>query len=89
MSSIVDLEYELTLLTLHLYDNPALPRNSVQIFIDTLINFVNVTFRAYMKQQFLSYKLNVSTLSQIQLIFDTFETNLEKFSTEHKRFSLY
>lgn len=91
MSDIVDLEFEMIYLTLSLYDNPSLPRNIVQIFVDHIINFVNVKFRAYMKQQLnVSLKrLDANTSHQIQSIFDACKTILEKFSTECRRFFLY
>lgn len=91
MSSIVDLESELLLLTLSLYNNPALPRNIVQIFVDNVINFTNVTFRNYVNQHlnFVSSNIDKQIVYQIQSIFDTSKAIFDKFATEHLRFSLY
>lgn len=40
MFALSDLDYELCKLTLSLYNNPYLPRNIVQFFVDSLIHFI-------------------------------------------------
>lgn len=88
MASIIDLESEMLLLTLSLYNNPALPRNIVQIFVDNIINFTNVTYRNYINQNLnlTSSKIDKQIVNFIQSIFDASKTIFDIFATEHQRF---
>ena len=47
--SAIDLEWEMLLLTLRLYDNLAIPRNSIQIFVDTMMDFLK-KYEAFIEQ---------------------------------------
>ena len=48
---LIDLELELLVLTLSLYNNPVVPRNVVQFFIDTLTNFCNDKLAVFWQQK--------------------------------------
>lgn len=50
-NSIINLEHELLLLTLSLYNNPVVPRNVVQVFIENISKFVSKIFLSYVEQQ--------------------------------------
>ncbi|KAL7296461.1 hypothetical protein TKK_0010467 [Trichogramma kaykai] len=90
-SPLVDLEQELISLTLSLYSKSAVPRNIVQLFVDSLSNFVNNKLMTFMEQQFNSFQVNNSgdvskTLKKLKVDIENVFSN---FKDEYNRFSLY
>ncbi|OXU18863.1 hypothetical protein TSAR_016859 [Trichomalopsis sarcophagae] len=86
----VDLETELLHLTLSLYNNPLIPRNVIQIFIDSLIKFTNSIFSEFLKQEISKYfKPDDSVINILGISLNNSKTIFEKFSTEYLRFQMY
>lgn len=91
MSSVIDLESEMISMTLNFYNNPVIPRNVVQIFVDSLIDFVQCKLMTLIKnlmssQQFNDTQKVVNFLNRIDLYVNNI---FEKFKNEHNRFFTY
>ena len=91
MLSINELEFEVLRLTLELYNNPVVPRNVVQFFIDTLTKFINDVYLNSLQKQVEKILQNESekALRKINLIFTQYKEVFEKYSTEYSRFKIY
>lgn len=86
----IDLETEMIDLTLALYNNPVVPRNVVQLFVDTLINFTNTTFSNFIKQEMQKCSgHNDQILNNISTLLRRSNTVFDKFSSEYLRFKIY
>lgn len=89
--SSINLENELLKLTLYLYSNPVIPRNVVQIVMEAVTNFFSEAYLNYMQQQ-IQLKSTTLHLRFAECVFDIMKSTksvFEKFSTEHRRFSVY
>ena len=89
--SAIDLKNELLHFTLKLYNNPCIPRNVVQDFIDITIDFFCNKYIAFIKQQ-IERSLPDCPKKILGVIDGTFKqstTIFEDFKTEHLRFNLY
>ncbi|XP_066590817.1 uncharacterized protein [Prorops nasuta] len=76
-SLLTELENELLLFTLKLYNNPIIPRKAVQIFIEMLYDFINNTYAKYIPKQ-LEIKLisyNPSIVTDLNQIFTSCNQN--------------
>lgn len=85
------MEHELLLITLSLYNNSVVPRNVVQLFVDTIINFVNNKLMNYIKEQ-LKHRL-ATNIDQVFSYIQDIEINIarvfDKFKNEYARFTMY
>lgn len=85
-----NLENELILLTLTLYNNPVVPRNIVQYFLSSTHNLI---FKAQLPIVLAKIKLihniDEAVLEEIKDIFASTQDIFYKFKTEHRRFKLY
>lgn len=72
MSNPIDLGAETMLLTLQLYNNLVIPRNVVQLVVDTIIHFVNVTYTNLILQkiEYLSQKYDSSVVRDMRYKFN-------------------
>ncbi|XP_051167361.1 uncharacterized protein LOC127285403 [Leptopilina boulardi] len=87
----MDLEMEMLKLTLGLYNNLSIPRNVIQIFVDSITNFVNVTYQNYILEKLtVEFKEHHNILlDKVKEACDSSKTIFDKFQTEYKRFALY
>ncbi|KAJ8685777.1 hypothetical protein QAD02_021570 [Eretmocerus hayati] len=86
----INLEYEMLVLTLCLYNNLVVPRNVVQMFTKTLIDFSTKTFAEHILHVMkYSGQFNDEALKVMGDIFKNASNLLSKFDTERKRFEIY
>lgn len=86
---LVNLENQLILLTLNLYNNPVVPRNVVQYFITSMDRFM---FQTYVPIALAKIKTiqNVETvLDAIKEVFASTQGIFDQFKTEYLRFDVY
>ena len=88
-SSVVDLEFEMLALTLKLYNNYVVPRNVVQLVINSMINFVTDKLMLFIQHQLKLNLVDEPILNKVQATFGLIKQIMNKFKTEHNRFSLY
>ncbi|KAJ8673559.1 hypothetical protein QAD02_004821 [Eretmocerus hayati] len=87
---LIDLEQEMLVLTLSLYNTLLIPRNVVQTVTKSLIDFTIDKFANYLLQQMEhSAKLDTETLTVMKDIVKNAASSLNKFETERKRFDIY
>ena len=88
---MIDLKQELLSISLTFYSNPTLPRNIVQNFLNTLINFTSNVFAKYIEEQIqlkrTSYEEKV--LEDFKNIVESSKNVFALFNTEYKVFSYY
>ncbi|KAJ8685895.1 hypothetical protein QAD02_021688 [Eretmocerus hayati] len=84
--AVVDLEYEMLVFTLSLYDNLAIPRSVVQMMTKSLIDFSVKKFASYIVQQMECNTIfDSEALRAMNDIFKKAASSLSKFDTEWKR----
>lgn len=88
---MIDLEKEILNLTLLLYNNPIIQRNTVQIFIDHLIDFTTIKYKQFLEKRLLtvSSHSDENMINEVKEIFNSSATVFEKFRTEHLRFTYH
>ena len=87
---MIDLEHELLVITLMLYNNPLIPRNVVQLVIATFLGFINHSYMPFIVQHMKvhkSYSLEIDECRKKAM--ESARMISEKFKTEHRRFSYY
>ena len=91
MSDAIDLENEMLLITLELYDNQALPRSNIQSVVSTLIRFSSKTFMTWMKQELSKTFIGdfVSVILLLRNIVNHAHITFDKFKNEASRFQYY
>ena len=90
-TKVVDLEYEMLLLTLELYSCDVVPRNIIQKFIDMLINFSSNTFMSWVENKLTKSYNNDSfdPRGNLRTILSEARKTFKQFDTEYSRFQLY
>lgn len=89
--NLVDLEHEMLFLTLSLYNNPTIPRNVVQLFVESLINIILSKCMIYIEKVMSTQQFSntLEVLQFLKRIKTNFENIFSKFKNEHNRFLTY
>ncbi|KAJ8678466.1 hypothetical protein QAD02_014253 [Eretmocerus hayati] len=90
MSFMQDFHSEILVLTLSLYNNPAIPRKIVQLVVDILTNFTNQTLmNVVLNLCKSSQNCDVGSVQVVENAFKNILTVMSNFSSEHKRLEMY
>lgn len=83
-----ELEKELLTFSLKLYSNQAIPRNIVQIVLESIVQLLTNVYNPFILIK-MSTIIEKNALNKLNSILQSSKLIFDKFSTESKRFSLY